>query len=299
MNKLVVFLILNIFVSTFNMFSQTTGVGINSTGATANPKALLDIDAKGMSPKAGLLLPRMTTADRNNIQTPIPESLLIYNTDSHCFEAYYNGTWVAWGCLSFCGNVTDYDGNVYSAVTIGTQCWMQQNLKTTKFNDGSAIPYVTDNITWANLSTPGYCWYNNDYSTYGSAYGALYNWYAVNTGKLCPSGWHVPSYAECLLLTKFLGGDFVAGGTMKEADTTHWLSPNTGATNSSGFSALPGGYRSRGNGSFNILGYQTFFWSSSVVGIDAWYYYLSYDDPYVLRLNLEMPNGYSVRCMKN
>ena len=102
MKKILIFLILNIFVSTSNLFSQTTGIGINITGAPANSKALLDVDAKGMNQKAGLLLPRMTTADRNNIPTPIPESLLIYNTDTHCFEAYYNGTWVAWGCLGGC-----------------------------------------------------------------------------------------------------------------------------------------------------------------------------------------------------
>ena len=300
MKKLVVFLIFIIFVSTFNSFSQTTGVGINNTGAPANPKALLDIDAKGMNQKAGLLLPRMNTADRNNIPTPIPESLLIYNTDNHCFEAYYNGIWVAWGCLSSCGSVTDYDGNVYSAVTIGTQCWMQQNLKTTKFNDGSAIPNVTDSTTWVNLSTLGYCWYNNNYSTYGSIYGALYNWYSVNTGKLCPIGWHVPDTTEWSTLINDLGGSSVAGGALKSTSVL-WTSPNTGATNSSGFSALPSGYRDGYDGSFYSLGDNGDWWSATENNTTyAFHCNLDY-----IRLNAILSNdynkqnGFSVRCVKD
>ena len=318
MKKLVFFLTFNIFVSIFNIFSQTTGVGINNTGAPANSKALLDIDAKGMSPKAGLLLPRMNTADRNNIPTPIPESLLIYNTDTHCFEAYYNGIWVAWGCLSYCGNVTDYDGNVYNAVTIGTQCWMQQNLKSTKFNDGSAIPNVTDSATWVNLSTPGYCWYNNNYSTYGSIYGALYNWYTVNTGKLCPTGWHVPSDNEWTTLeravcssstcsTDFPYGSTIIGprgtdegGKLKEAGTSHWMSPNTGATNSSGFSALPGGYRLGNDGEFNDLSALGWFWSSTEEDVtNAWYSDLVSWGADVGRSYYGKMYGFSVRCLKD
>jgi uncharacterized protein (TIGR02145 family) len=146
--------------------------------------------------------------------------------------------------------VTDGDGNVYNTVTIGTQIWMKGNLKTMKFNYGTSIPNVTDNTTWAGLTSAAYCWYNNDAATYKTTYGALYNWYAVdvasNDGKnVCPAGWHIPSDAEWTTLTDYLGGASVAGSKLKETGTTHWLSPNTGATNESGFTALPGGGHSR------------------------------------------------------
>ena len=144
--------------------------------------------------------------------------------------------------------VVDIDGNVYHTVTIGTQVWMVENLKTTKYNDGTAIPLVTDSAAWDELTTPGYCWYNNDSATYKNPYGALYNWYAVSTGKLAPTGWHVPTDSEWAVLTTYVGNTYYggldsAGGALKSTDKTYWLSPNTGATNSSGFSALPGGFR--------------------------------------------------------
>ena len=109
-------------------------------------------------------------------------------------------------------NVVDIDGNVYHTVTIGTQVWMVENLKTTRYNDGTAIPLVTDGTAWAALTTPGYCWYNNDSATYKNTYGALYNWYAVNTGKLAPTGWHVPTDSEWTVLTTYLGGESLQAG---------------------------------------------------------------------------------------
>jgi uncharacterized protein (TIGR02145 family) len=157
--------------------------------------------------------------------------------------------------------ITDIDGNVYTSVTLGTQEWMVDNLKTTSYNDGTAIPLVTSDIEWSNLKTPGYCWYNNAL-TYKNIYGALYNWYTVNTGKLCPTGWHVPSDDEWKTLGEFLGGGDVAGGKLKEAGFTHWRSPNTSATNETGFTALPGGSR-YGNGSFYMLGLYGFWWTTS------------------------------------
>ncbi len=104
------------------------------------------------------------------------------------------------------GAVTYVDGNVYNIVIIGTHVWMKENLKTTKYNDGSNIPLVIDSTTWVNLTTPGYCWYNNDATSHKNTYGALYNWYAVNTGKLCPAGWYVPSDTEWQTLMNYLGG---------------------------------------------------------------------------------------------
>jgi uncharacterized protein (TIGR02145 family) len=158
--------------------------------------------------------------------------------------------------------ITDIDGNVYTSVKIGTQEWMVENLKTTRYNDGSAIPLVTSDTAWSNLKTPGYCWYNNDAPAYKNTYGALYNWYTVNTGRLCPKGWHVPSNDEWKILTTFLGGGDIAGGKLKEAGFTHWRSPNSAATNEMGFTALPGGCR-YGNGSFYMRGLYGFWWTTS------------------------------------
>jgi uncharacterized protein (TIGR02145 family) len=149
--------------------------------------------------------------------------------------------------------LTDVDNNTYKVVKIGTQVWMAENLKTTRYNDGSAIPLVTDNTEWNNLTTPGYSWYNNDSATYAQTYGALYNWYTVETGNLCPTGWHVPSDAEWTTLTDYLGGEAIAGGKLKETGTAHWDSPNTGATDETGFTAFPGGNRTK-NGPFSNLG---------------------------------------------
>jgi len=196
-------------------------------------------------------------------------------------------------------NYTDIDGNVYHPVTIGAQVWMVENLKTTRYNDGSTIPLVTDSATWSSLTTPGYCWYNNSYSTYGSTYGALYNWYAVNTGKLAPSGWHVPTDAEWTTLTTYLGDTSVAGGALKSTGTAYWLSPNTGATNSSGFSALPGHFRSI-QGSFAPIGVSGYWWSSTAFNATfSWDRYINYDNVDVYRFSNNNTNGFSVRCVRD
>ncbi len=135
----------------------------------------------------------------------------------------------------------DRDSNTYKTVVIGSQCWMAENLRTTRFDDGTEIPYVTSGVEWGNLSTPAWCWYNNSIN-YGNTYGSLYNWFTVNTGNPCPTGWHVPSEDDWSTAFTYLG-ETVAGGKLKEAGTDHWQSPNTGATNEKGFTALPGGYR--------------------------------------------------------
>jgi uncharacterized protein (TIGR02145 family) len=193
---------------------------------------------------------------------------------------------------------TDSEGNHYPVVTIGTQTWMAENLKTTKNNNSSAIPLVTDNGVWTNLSTPAYCWYENDSSTYGSVYGALYNWFAVETGNLCPTGWHVPTDAEWTILIDFLGGESVAGGPLKETGTSHWKSPNTGATNSSGFTALPGGYRYYSIGNFSGLGNVGTWWSSTAYSSTyAWSRGLYYSSSNVYRDDYSKRTGFSVRCV--
>jgi uncharacterized protein (TIGR02145 family) len=198
------------------------------------------------------------------------------------------------------GSISDNDGNTYKTILIGTQTWMAENLKTTKYNDGTVIPLVTVNSSWEALTTPGYCWWNNDATNNKATYGALYNWYTVNTGKLCPTGWHVPNDAEWTTLTTYLSGESVAGGKLKETGTTHWQSPNTGATNESGFTALPGGYRF-GHGAFGYVGDGGFWWSSSEYStINAWYRYMYYNSSSVFRYSYYYKNfGFSVRCVKD
>lgn len=202
------------------------------------------------------------------------------------------------GVTTIDSTIADADGNHYRLVQIGSQVWMAENLKTIKYNDGTSITQVTDGVAWAGLTTPGYCWYSNDPATYKTTYGALYNWFAVNTGKLAPVGWHVPTDAEFTVLTDFLGGEGVAGGTMKEAGTAHWPSPNT-ATNSSGFTALPAGYRSS-DGSFLLFGNKGSWWCSSEYGtFSAWYRGLLYNLSSVTIHGDVKSCGLSVRCLRD
>jgi uncharacterized protein (TIGR02145 family) len=157
--------------------------------------------------------------------------------------------------------VSDMDGNKYKTIKIGTQIWMAEDLKTTKYNDGTPIPNITDNTAWMSSYNPGYCWYNND-KDFKSTYGALYNFSAISAGMLCPQGWHVPTDYEWSELSIFLGGEGV-GGKIKEAGTAHWVTPNQDATNSTGFTALPGGGRDI-NGLFNGMGLSNTWWTSSM-----------------------------------
>jgi len=195
------------------------------------------------------------------------------------------------------GTVSDVDGNIYSTVTIGNQEWMAKNLKTTKYNDGTSIPLEIGSAEWGALITPAYCWYENSVTTYGT-YGVLYNWYAVNTGKLCPIGWHVPSDAEWTTLTTYLGGESVAGGKLKA--TTQWNSPNTGATNETGFTALPGGLRYYGGGAFSSIGFDGNWWSSTGTSTPfAWPRGISYNFSNVYNPNYSKRSGFSVRCLRD
>jgi uncharacterized protein (TIGR02145 family) len=195
--------------------------------------------------------------------------------------------------------VIDIDGNVYETVKINRQTWMVKNLKTTKYNDGTAIPLVTDEKAWAALSSPGYCWYNNDSLSYKPTYGALYNWYAVNTGKLCPMNWHVPSDEEWTSLITWLGGEVIAGNKLKETGTDFWVGPNTGATNEFGFSALPGGFRYQ-DGIFHDFGFSGYWWTSTKNSdTRAFFRYMDYEYSNVFRFNNLNKNGFSVRCIRD
>jgi uncharacterized protein (TIGR02145 family) len=195
---------------------------------------------------------------------------------------------------------TDGDLNIYPVVVIGTQTWMAENLKTTKYNDGTAIPNVTVNATWSTLSTGAYADYSNTPAV-GAIYGKLYNWYVVaptNTKKICPSGWHVPTDAQWTVLNNYLGGEALAGGKMKETGTTHWLSPNA-ASNESGFTALPGGYRDQ-SGSFSFFNYYGFWWASTEVSAGFAYYRFIYNTNTSLSAgDNDKHGGFYVRCMKD
>lgn len=215
--------------------------------------------------------------------------------------------------------ITDKDGNIYTSVTINTQVWMVENLKTTKYKDGATIPLVTGDTEWGNLSTPGYCWFFNNQTIYGTIYGALYNWYAVNTGKLCPAGWHVPTDAEWTTLENYLiANGFNYDGTTtgnkiakSMAGTTQWSSSNTTGSigssdytakrNSSGFAALPGGYR-QSSGSFPMVfgAMEAYFWSSTENGADyARACRLLFKSVDLGKGSRYKKSGFSVRCIKD
>ena len=194
---------------------------------------------------------------------------------------------------------TDIDGNVYKTVKIGSQIWMAENLRTTRYNNDTEIPLITDASTWGTLTTPGFCWYNNDELTYKETYGALYNGYAINSDEICPEGWHIPTMEEWQKLRIFLGDSAKAGGQLKESGTTHWSAPNKGADNISGFTALPAGIRYF-EGTYSSVSYFTSFWSGTEVGMnDEWYLSLYFGDTNANIDYLSKNHGFSVRCIQD
>ncbi len=199
--------------------------------------------------------------------------------------------------------VTDVEGNIYKTVYIGTQHWMGENLKVSKYNDGTSIPNITDNAEWSKLSTGAWSYYNNDVA-YNVKYGKLYNWYSVSkttngNKNVCPTGWRVPTDTEWTVLIAYLGGDSVSYAKMKEVGTANWIAPNTDATNASLFTGLPVGTRN-GNGSYEGIGNLGGWWSSTDVSIDdAWTRVLFSKLGYSIRSNCGKIVGLSVRCLKD
>ena len=200
-------------------------------------------------------------------------------------------------------NITDKEGNSYKTVYIGTQQWMGENLKVTKYSDGTTIPNITDNTQWQNNTTGAWAYYNNDEAN-NAKYGKLYNWYAVSkttngNKNVCPTGWHVPTDAEWTVLTDYLGGSAVAGGKMKVVGTTNWNSPNKDATNTSLFTGLPGG-NLNSNGNYDNIGYNGYWWSSTEGSPNlAWFRTLIGVSGYAFRSNSLKEEGCSVRCLKD
>jgi uncharacterized protein (TIGR02145 family) len=202
------------------------------------------------------------------------------------------------------GSVNDIDGNTYKTIQVGSQIWMAENLRVTKFRNNTALQNISDSLGWANVydnnsRIPTWAYYQNDPS-YNAVYGKLYNWFAaVNTNGICPEGWHVPTDGEWTTLTNFLGGEPIAAGKMKSAGTQYWKIPNVEATNSSGFSALAGGLRYYYS-SFDFL-FDFGTWWSSTADNDtrSWARYLSYEYGSVFRTSSIKENGFSIRCIKD
>ena len=286
-NILAAVFIIALFITT----SSNAQVGIGVSTAARNPSAQLEV----FSTTKGLLPPRMTTTERDAIVNPA-SGLVIFNSTTNSLEYKSSTGWVLLAAAT-----PTVIPDALPTIQIGIQKWMTQNLNTSFYRNGDTIPYVTDATAWAGLTTGAWCYYNNDPAN-GEIYGKLYNWYAVKDsthGGLAPLGWHIPTDAEWTTLTTTLGGTSVAGGKMKMAGTTKWTTPNTGATNSSGFAGLPGGYRYF-NGTFSSIGYNGIWWSSTEVSAtNAWFRYLGYSDSNVDRFDDGKTNGFSVRCLRD
>lgn len=272
-------------------------VAINTDGSVADSSAILDVK----SDTTGLLIPRMTQKQRDAISNPAT-GLLVYQTTELVGYYYFTGSdWIGLMNIGSGGipisGLIDCDGNTYPTITIGKQVWMAENLKVTHYRNGDAIPNETKSKTWAGLSTGAYCWYDN-YKTTNKKFGALYNWYAVDDSRgLCPEGWHVPTHVEWTTLTTYLGGT-IAGGKMKTT-SKFWTSPNTDATNSTGFTGLPGGGRSNG-GTFGDVGDVGYWWSSTERSSSSvWYHGLGYSDGSLSVGNGSKRLGFSVRCLRD
>ena len=345
MKKLVLFFFLSIWV---NVDAQ---IAINTDGSSPDNSAMLDVK----STEKGILIVRMTEADRNAISSPAT-GLLVFQIDETAGFYFNAGTPSSpdWQLINGSGSVNlstllsqdndaggaqiknladpthaqdvatkayvdalenflvsqgviplrDYDGNTYTTVTLGDQVWTVENLRTAHYNNGDPIPNVTDGTEWTGLTSGAWVWFMND-NQYENDFGKLYNWFAVSDPRsLCPSGWHVPSDTEWQTLIDFLGGWEIAGGKLKttgtlEAGTGLWASPNTGATNESGFSALPGGIRDS-DSQFHFLYSIGYWWSSTDVSNDsAWERVMYYDGIHVARHGFLKTKGFSVRCIKD
>jgi uncharacterized protein (TIGR02145 family) len=215
--------------------------------------------------------------DTNKVAVTFNLTGLTVNTSYHYRIKAVNSAGISYGddkVFTTTPTATDTDGNTYNTIKIGDQIWMQENLKTSKFNDNSSITLIADNTAWTNTTGAGFCFYNNDASTYKATYGALYNWYAVSSGKLCPLGYHMPTDAEWKQLELYLGmsqsdvdkeawrASGGVGNKIREVGNAHWTNTWTLGTNSSGFTALPAGLRNQ-NGNFQDIGTSVRFWSST------------------------------------
>jgi uncharacterized protein (TIGR02145 family) len=281
---------------TVRTWAQSVGIG------TLTPVASAQLDIT--SNNKGFLPPRMTKAQRDAIATPV-QGLMIWCNN----------------CVAPSGELQVFNGTSWTnmaggsspsgTVTICMQVWAIKNLDVDRYRNGDPIPKVTDPTAWSVLTTGAYCYYNNDSATYAATYGKLYNGYAVNDPRgLAPEGWHIPSNDEWNILVKCIdpaadttcsvcSQSTIAGGAMKETGTTHWTAPNNGATNSSGFTGLPGGYRIN-TGNFITVGSYGGWWSSTDFSTTyTWSRRLNYNSSDIFRDFSNKPYGFSVRCLRD
>ena len=214
-----------------------------------------------------------------NIPVPATSSSIAFNTN-----------------LSY-GIVKDIDGNSYKTININGEEWMAENLKVTRYNDSTPIPYVSDSVAWINLLDAGYCMYNNN-PVNKDLYGLLYNYYVINTKNVCPKGWHIPSDEEWINLTNGLGTSVIAGGKMKEAGDGHWIGLNDLTTNSSGFTALPGGVRDY-DGVMIGQRYMGYWWTTLEQSSDFAYVRFLHNDAHCEKSYILKNYGISIRCLKD
>lgn len=243
------------------MKSDFTSISVKFelTPKAANTKVQLDYTVNGA------VQTKLSEAYSGNSAVEVNFKLdnLVKNTDYQIKIKTINEFAVALDTIFKTCAVSDFNGNTYRVVTIGNQVWLQENFRGTHFANGDAIPNVTDQAQWDAMTTPAYCWYDND-SKIGEVYGGLYNWHVASDPRGLIVGYHTPAQSEWRVLADYLGGEEVAGGKMKEAGYAHWEDPNEGATNSSGFCGLPGGAR---NDAFYAQRGGAGFWSTSEFGI--------------------------------
>lgn len=290
--------ILNLISLITTSIFMAQSVAISTGNSSAHPSSLLDVQ----STTKGFLPPRMISVQKNSISNPTA-GLQIWCSDCGAngeMQVFNGYTWTN----IIGGTATE---STTPSVAIGTQNWMLKNLEVTTYSDGTVIPEVTDPNEWTGLTTGAWCYYNNT-SANGTTFGKLYNWYAVagihdtdaNTPNktLAPTGWRVATDSDWTTLTSFLGSN--SGGKLKEAGTNHWQSPNTSATNESGFTALPGGDRYYSVGVYGSMFIYGNWWTSTEVDNDkSWVRYLSKNDGVTGSADVDKKGGYSVRCIMN
>ena len=279
----------NSSLTSVGTLTNTTINGKLVVGATlANSNsAVLEVS----STTQGFLPPRMTTTQRDAISTPTT-GMVIFNTITNGLEVKSSNEWVL---------LTPSTAVFLPTVVIGTQQWTDKNLDVLTYRNGDVIPQVKDATAWAALTTGAWCYFNNDPSGYGSIYGKLYNWYAVNDPRgLAPQGWHIATFDEWATLSTTLGGTTLAGGKLKTAGTSRWTTPNTGATNESGFSALPGSYRDNNGAFYNFTGQLSHWWTATEFSTsNAFFYFLSNSLENLLRGNENKKRGFYVRVVRD
>ena len=255
---------------------------------TADPPTVSGKEMQDVTTEISGLIPGTVYYYRLKAQNSVGDTTGLSSTFTTFHPVGYNTS------LTY-GSLTDIEGNSYKTIQIGGQTWMADNLRTTTLSDGTTMDIVTDATGWSNLTTPGVAWYSNN----SDVYGALYNWNAVNTDKLCPDGWHVPSDNEWNTLIEYLGGEAVAGVKLKEAGISHWLSPNPVTANESGFTALPGGFRNSNGGYGNVNRYGYWWSSTERSSADAWTRSVYYGYSNADRSSSSKKSGLAVRCIKD